>query len=430
MNIIDRRPNPKGKSLANRQRFIDRARGEVKRALSDALKRRKVGESDGGEKVSIPTRGITEPMFHRASSGGWRDYIVPGNKKFVVGDTIERPPSGDGGGRGQASPDDGGEQDAFEFVLSKEEFLNLFFEDLELPDLVKTRLKESEATQLSRAGFSVAGTPANLNLVRTMRNSLARRISLHRPTPTEIAALQRQVDAANAADDAEGAAQGSLDLDNAQRKAKRVAYIDPVDVRYNRFERVPRPNTQAVMFCLMDVSGSMTEAMKDLAKRFFLLLHVFLTRRYKHVEIVFIRHTSNAQEVDEETFFHRRETGGTIVSTALEEMMRIVRERYNPSNWNIYAAQASDGDNYTEDSDRCSQLLGGEILPLCQYFAYIEVGAEATLRHGFPSPPTDLWRTYGQIAAEHGNFAMRKVADPTQIFPVFHELFAKQRENA
>jgi uncharacterized protein len=430
MNIIDRRPNPKGKSLANRQRFIDRARGEVKRALSDALKRRKVGESDGGEKVSIPTRGITEPMFHRASSGGWRDYIVPGNKKFVVGDTIERPPSGDGGGRGQASPDDGGEQDAFEFVLSKEEFLNLFFEDLELPDLVKTRLKESEATQLSRAGFSVAGTPANLNLVRTMRNSLARRISLHRPTPTEIAALQRQVDAANAADDAEGAAQGSLDLDNAQRKAKRVAYIDPVDVRYNRFERVPRPNTQAVMFCLMDVSGSMTEAMKDLAKRFFLLLHVFLTRRYKHVEIVFIRHTSNAQEVDEETFFHSRETGGTIVSTALEEMMRIVRERYNPSNWNIYAAQASDGDNYTEDSDRCSQLLGGEILPLCQYFAYIEVGAEATLRHGFPLPPTDLWRTYGQIAAEHGNFAMRKVADPTQIFPVFHELFAKQRENA
>ncbi|HKW54637.1 MAG TPA: YeaH/YhbH family protein [Stellaceae bacterium] len=430
MNIIDRRPNPKGKSLANRQRFIDRARGEVKRALSDALKRRKVGESDGGEKVSIPTRGITEPMFHRASSGGWRDYIVPGNKKFVVGDTIERPPSGDGGGRGQASPDDGGEQDAFEFVLSKEEFLNLFFEDLELPDLVKTRLKESEATQLSRAGFSVAGTPANLNLVRTMRNSLARRISLHRPTPTEIAALQRQIDAARAADDAEGAAQGELDLDSAQRKAKRVAYIDPVDVRYNRFERVPRPNTQAVMFCLMDVSGSMTEAMKDLAKRFFLLLHVFLTRRYKHVEIVFIRHTSNAQEVDEETFFHSRETGGTIVSTALEEMMRIVRERYNPSNWNIYAAQASDGDNYTEDSDRCSQLLGGEILPLSQYFAYIEVGAEATLRHGFPSPPTDLWRTYGQIAAEHRNFAMRKVADPTQIFPVFHELFAKQRENA
>ena len=430
MNIIDRRPNPKGKSLANRQRFIDRARGEVKKALVDALKRRKVGETDGGEKVSIPSRGIAEPAFHLSGRGGKRDYIVPGNKKYIVGDRIERPPSGEGGGRGGASPEDGGEQDAFEFVLSKDEFLNLFFEDLELPDLVKTRLKETEATQLTRAGFSVAGTPANLNLRRTMRNSLARRISLNRPTAAEIAALERQVEAALAADDAESAAQGSLDLEIAQRRARRVAYIDPVDVRYNRFERVPKPNTQAVMFCLMDVSGSMTEAMKDLAKRFFLLLHVFLTRRYKHVEIVFIRHTSNAQEVDEDTFFHSRETGGTIVSTALDEMLKVMRERYSPDNWNIYAAQASDGDNYTEDSDRCSQLLGGEILPLTQYFAYIEVGAEATLRHGFPSPPTDLWRTYSQIAEQHKNFAMRKVADQTQIFPVFHELFAKQREHA
>ncbi|HUZ75029.1 MAG TPA: YeaH/YhbH family protein [Stellaceae bacterium] len=427
MNIIDRRPNPKGKSLTNRQRFIDRARSEVRDALADALKRRKLGEAGSGEKVSIPTRGITEPVFRSASRGGQRDYVVPGNKKFVAGDRIERPQSGGGGGRGNASPDDNGEQDAFEFVLSKDEFLDLFFEDLELPDLIKTRLKESEATQLARAGFSVAGTPANLNLVRTMRNSLARRISLHRPRPNEIEAIERQRQTALDADDAEGAAQADLELEIAQRRARRVAYIDPVDVRYNRFERVPKPNTQAVMFCLMDVSGSMTEAMKDLAKRFFLLLHVFLERRYKTVNVVFIRHTSNAQEVDEDTFFHSRETGGTIVSTALEEMMRVVRERYSPDNWNIYAAQASDGDNYTEDSDRCSQLLGEEILPITQYFAYIEVGAEATLRHGFPSPATDLWRTYAQVAERHGNFAMRRVADPTQIFPVFHELFAKHR---
>jgi uncharacterized protein len=426
MNIIDRRPNPKGKSLTNRQRFIDRARGEVREALSDALKRRKLGDGMSGEKVSIPTRGITEPTLRPASRGGKRDYVVPGNKKFVAGDRIERPQGG-GGGRGQASAEDNGEQDAFEFVLSKEEFLDLFFEDLELPDLIKTRLKDSEATQLQRAGFSVAGNPTTLNLVRTMRNSLARRISLHRPRQDEIEALERQVQTSLDADDPESAAQGKLDLEHAQRRARRVAYIDPVDVRYNRYERTPKPNTQAVMFCLMDVSGSMTEAMKDLAKRFFLLLHVFLERRYKKVNVVFIRHTSNAQEVDEETFFHSRETGGTIVSTALEEMLRVMRDRYSPDNWNIYAAQASDGDNYTEDSDRCSQLLGQEILPSAQYFAYIEVGAEATLRHGFPSPATDLWRTYAHVAEQHQNFAMRRVADPAQIFPVFHELFAKHR---
>ena len=431
MNIIDRRPNPKGKSLANRQRFIERAKHEVKDAIADALKRRKLGESEGGEKVSIPTKGISEPVLRRGARGGKREHVVPGNKKFVAGDRIDRPQAGGGGaGRGQASPDDNGEQDAFEFMLSKEEFLDLLFEDLELPNLVKTKLKTSETTQLTRAGYSIDGTPANFNIRRTMRNSLARRISLNRPSPSDLEAMERQIEAAEKADDAEGAAQARLDLEQARARARRFAYIDPVDVRYNRFERVPKPNTQAVMFCLMDVSGSMTEAMKDLAKRFFLLLHVFLTRRYKTVDLVFIRHTSNAQEVDEDTFFHSRETGGTIVSTALEEMLRVVRARYNPENWNIYAAQASDGDNYSEDSDRCSQLLGGEIMPLSQYFAYIEVGAEATLRHGFPSPPTDLWRTYATIAPQHPNFAMRKVADPTQIFPVFHELFAKQRENA
>jgi uncharacterized protein len=109
-------------------------------------------------------------------------------------------------------------------------------------------LKETEATQLTRAGFSVAGTPANLNLVRTMRNSLARRISLHRPRSHEIAAIERQIEAALAADDAESAAQGQLDLDVMHRRARRVGFIDPVDVRYNRFDRVPKPNTQAVMF--------------------------------------------------------------------------------------------------------------------------------------------------------------------------------------
>jgi uncharacterized sporulation protein YeaH/YhbH (DUF444 family) len=431
MNIIDRRPNPKGKSLANRQRFIERAKKEVKDAITDALKKRKLGDVDGGEKVSIPTRGISEPVFRTSSRGGKREQVLPGNKKFISGDQIERPSGGGGGGgRGEASAEDGGEQDAFEFMLSKEEFLDLLFEDLELPNLTKTKLKVSETMQLTRAGYAHEGTPANFSIRRTMRNSMARRISLHRPSPSEIEAMEQELKALEESGDTEGAAKLRLELETAVMRTKRFAYIDPVDVRYNRFDRIPKPNTQAVMFCLMDVSGSMTEAMKDLAKRFFLLLHVFLVRRYKTVDLVFIRHTSNAQEVDEETFFHSRETGGTIVSTALEEMMKVVQARYSPDNWNIYAAQASDGDNYSEDSDRCSQLLGGELLPLTQYFAYIEVGAEATLRHGFPSPPTDLWRTYATIAPQHENFAMRKVADPSQIYPVFHDLFSKDRADA
>ncbi len=431
MNIIDRRPNPKGKSVANRQRFLTRAKGEVKDALADALKNRKIADGAGtGGKVSIPTRGITEPTFRNSSRGGRRDHVVPGNREFVVGDQIQRPQGGEGGGGGQAGNEDGGEQDAFEFALSKEEFLDLFFEDLELPDLIKRELKETEAFQLARAGFSIAGTPATLNLVRTMRNSLARRISLNRPNPDEVAALEARIAEARTRGDDDDEMKAKQELDELQRRLKRIAFIDPVDVRYNRFERHPKPNTQAVMFCLMDVSGSMTEAMKDLAKRFFLLLHVFLLKRYKQVDIVFIRHTSNAQEVDEETFFHSRETGGTIVSTALEEMMRVVKERYRPEAWNIYAAQASDGDNYTEDSAHCTEIMDQQILPSCQYFAYIEVGPENGMRTGFAAPATDLWRTYAELTEGHPQFSMRRVADRTQIFPVFHDLFKKKTEHS
>jgi uncharacterized sporulation protein YeaH/YhbH (DUF444 family) len=423
MNIVDRRPNPKGKSLSNRQRFIARAKAELKAAVHDSLRRRKVADVENGEKVAIPTRGIGEPTFRHNRRTGSSDYVVPGNKQYVSGDEIPRPEGGAGGGGSEASADGEGE-DSFEFTLSKEEFLDMFFEDLELPDLVKKTLKESTAMELSRAGYSPVGTPANLSIRRTMRNSMARRISLKRPKSSEVAALEeelRQIEMGER--DSEDAVRVRQELELLLKRTKLIPYIDPIDVRYNRFERIPKPNTRAVMFCLMDVSGSMTESMKDLAKRFFMLLHVFLQRRYETVDVVFIRHTSVAEEVDEETFFYSRETGGTVVSSALEKMLKIARDRYPLDTWNIYAAQASDGDNYGADSGRCVDLLGNEILPLCQYFAYIEVGDSS----GGLMRDSDLWRSYSEVAPGHKHFAMKRVADPTQIFPVFHELFAKER---
>ena len=423
MNIVDRRPNPKGKSLGNRQRFIARAKAEIKGAVQEALRKRKVAEVGNGEKVAIPTKGISEPSFRHSRRTGRSEYIVPGNKEYVVGDEIPRPSGGGGGGGSEGSPDGEGE-DSFEFTLSKDEFLDMFFEDLELPDLVKKTLKETTATDIMRAGYTVSGAPANLSVARTMRNSMARRISLRRPKQGDVEALERELEELEAAGEDEAAARIRGELEILSRRAKLIPYIDPVDVRYKRFERIPRPNTQAVMFCLMDVSGSMTEAMKDLAKRFFMLLHIFLERRYRTVDVVFIRHTSTAEEVDEETFFYSRETGGTVVSSALEKMLEVARARYPLDVWNIYAAQASDGDNYGADSGRCVELLGGEVLPLCQYFAYIEVGEGGDSLMGRDS---DLWRSYAQVAPAHAHFAMKRVADRTQIFPVFHELFSKER---
>ncbi|CAA7624851.1 YeaH/YhbH family protein [Magnetospirillum sp. SS-4] len=428
MNVIDRRLNPKGKSLANRQRFLRRARAQIVKAVREASGNRSIQDIANGEKISIPADGLREPTFRRAAHGGIRDYVVPGNRDFVEGDRIDKPEQQGGGDGGSEGSPDGEGQDDFAFVLSREEFLDIFLDDLELPDLVKKKMKQTESTTPVRAGYSVTGSPANINIVRTMRNSLSRRIALRRPKPAELAELEAEImRLEESGEDPERLSALRVEFDRLVSKSKRVPYIDPFDVRYSRFEHVPKPITQAVMFCLMDVSGSMTEHMKDLAKRFFMLLFLFLSRRYQHVDVVFIRHTHEAQEVDEETFFYSTETGGTVVSTAFVEMQRVIHERYPVGDWNIYCAQASDGDNTSTDNPKTVGLLEDVILPACQYFAYIEVGAEYKDWLGRES---DLWRTYKQILKPGGHLAMRRVRVRSQIFPVFRELFSKERNDS
>ncbi len=431
VNVIDRRLNPTGKSLPNRQRFIRLAKSAIKEAVVRSIRERTLGEVDREQVVNIPVKRIAEPRLRHAATGGDRDRALPGNKEFLRGDTLPKPKGGEGGAGGEASPDGAGEDD-FSFTLTREEYLEVLFEELELPDMAKSRLKDAEAVQFQRAGHTPTGTPTNLNLVRTMRHSLARRICLGRPRPEELAALAdelRDVDLATAQDEAlQAQVERRLEAQRRlQAKMRRVAYIDPVDLRYNRFEARPLPTAQAVMFCLMDVSGSMSEDMKDLAKRFFLLLHLFLSRRYEKIDIVFIRHTSEAREVDEETFFRSRDTGGTVVSSALAEMRRIVEARYPIADWNIFAAQASDGDNYSSDSAYCKSLLSEKILPICQYFAYVEVH-EARQAQSYLANKTvsDLWKVY-ETCGPRPDFAMKRVFNKSDVFPVFHELFAKAR---
>jgi uncharacterized sporulation protein YeaH/YhbH (DUF444 family) len=425
MNIVDRRLNPRGKSLSNRQRFIRRARKELTEAVRKASGERSLTDLGGEGRVWIKADRLKEPQIHHSSQHGERDHVLPGNKQYQEGDRLKRPQSQGGAGRGSEGAEDGEGQDSFQFALSQEEFLDIFFEDLELPDLLRKQMKASDSFTPVRAGHAISGSASNLNLKRTMRNSLSRRIALKRPRPAEIAACEAEIadlSEAEAEEDIERRDQLSAQLETHRLRSRRVPFIDPVDVRYNRFELVPQPVTSAVMFCLMDVSGSMTEHMKDLAKRFYKLLYLFLGRCYKNVEIVFIRHTHLAREVDEETFFMSTETGGTVVSTAFEEMLRVVAARYPRDQWNIYAAQASDGDNVTIDNGKVAQLLKKKILPLCQYFAYIEVRDS-----GGREISTDLWRTYEQLTKSGESLAMRKVSERGQIYPVFRELFAREQ---
>lgn len=433
-HFIDRRQNPKGKSLGNRQRFLRRTRHHLKQKVNQAIKQRSVRDLERGETVSVPTKPIDEPQFVLSRSTGKRQRILPGNKEFTVGDRFKRP-SGGGQGRGREGAPDGEGEDEFSFALTKQEFLDILFEDLALPHLVKTDLMDVKTVRVRRAGYTTTGTQSNLSLRRTMRNAYGRRLALGRPSLSRLDRVRAEIEAIEAVEEEGGrdeAAQSALaalqaELARLEHRRRAIPYIDPMDVRYANRTPQEMPNTKAVMFCLMDVSSSMGEREKDLAKRFFILLHLFLERCYESTDIVFVRHTHFAQEVDEETFFYGRETGGTVVSTALKEMERIIAERYPTNNWNIYVAQASDGENLSRDSAECARHLHEHIMPLCQYFAYVEiVDSMMADRSDYAGPGHELWQAYDEVAQEWSNFQIRRVSGVRDIYPVFRELFAKR----
>ncbi len=415
--IIDRRLNGKNKSAVNRQKFIRRFRKQIKRAVADAIAERSVTDLDKGENVSLPTKDTSEPFFHHGS-GGQRERIYPGNKEFQQGDKIPRPEENQGQGQGsQASNEEGTGLDDFIFELTREEFLQFFFEDLALPDLVKTQLAAINETKKIRAGYKNDGTPSNINIIRSLRGAMGRRIALRAPYNKQLRDAEEALLSSKSEDDPEALALHEK-IDFLKRKIKRIPFIDTFDLRYNNRIDQPKPTTQAVMFCVMDVSGSMGYEEKDIAKRFFMLLYLFLTRNYEKIKVVFISHHTVASEVDEETFFYSRETGGTVVSSALTLMSQIIRERFPTSEWNIYAAQASDGDNWHEDSGICKKILNEKILPFMQYYAYIEITE---------NNPQSLWLEYESFKEAWPNFAMQRIEKIADIYPVFRKLFKKQK---
>jgi uncharacterized protein len=416
--IIDRRLAGKNKSIGNRERFLRRHKEQIREAVKRAIDGRGIKDMAQGEDVHIPKRDISEPVFGHGP-GGKREMVHPGNQDYVRGDRIERPSSSSGGGSGGGQASDSGEgDDDFVFHLSKEEFMQVFFDDLALPNLARTTLVETPEFKTHRAGYSSDGTPNNLHVVRSMRGAIGRRIAMGACTRRELAAYEQEWLAQQAALGEQHAQvlQLAQQIQALRAKLGRIPYLDPLDLRYRSRVRVPVPTTKAVMFCLMDVSGSMDESRKDLAKRFFILLYLFLTRHYERIDLVFIRHHTQAQEVDEHNFFHATETGGTVVSSALVLMQEIAKARYPTSEWNIYGAQASDGDNWHHDSGRCRELLAQELLPLCRYFAYVQVADEEQ----------NLWEEYKALCDEAKNFAIRKATTAAEIYPVFRDLFKKE----
>jgi uncharacterized sporulation protein YeaH/YhbH (DUF444 family) len=416
--LVDRRLSGKNRSAVNRQRFLRRFKTQIRKAAAEVVSGRKVTDLERGEKISIPSKDMSEPIFHHGA-GGRRNIVLPGNREFVSGDRVDRPEGGEGKGSGNGGGPQGEGMDEFAFELSKEEFMDFFFQDLALPDLVKKQLAAVPEVKRARAGFVSQGNPSNLHVVRSMKHAIGRRLAMAAGPREALREAEEALEALvvqglGASDEAETLREEIAAL---KSRVAAVPFLDTWDLRYaNRVDQ-PTPSSQAVMFCLLDVSGSMDEDRKNIAKRFFMLLYLFLTKSYERIDVVFIRHHTVAKEVDEDEFFNSRESGGTVVSSALELMREIILARYPSASWNIYAAQASDGDNWEDDSPRCRELLLQSILPLTQYFAYVEIEAEV---------PQSLWHEYERVKAASQRFAMQRILTLEDIYPVFRELFRKK----
>lgn len=418
-NIIDRRLNPRDKTIKNRQKFIQRSKEQIKKAVKDSIDKGNIADIENG-KARVKVKGVDEPEFHIDPDTGNKKYVMPGNDHFVVGDREDKPKknSGQGGKEGGL----GRSEDDFEFILNPEEYLDFIFEDLELPDLVKKQIKDVTKVKPKRNGFTNTGNPSQLDVVRSLKNSLGRRIGLCRPKDEEILKLEEELDQAKKARDLQLVKLLMEQLEQLKHKQIAIPWLDPFDVRYRNFTNVPQPMTQAVMFCVMDVSGSMGQNEKDLAKRFFFFLHMFLRRKYEKVEIVFIKHHEEAFEVDEDDFFQSRQSGGTVVSTAINLTRKIINDRYNVNDWNIYVAQVSDGDNYPNDKSKVVDAMQ-HLLPLVQYFAYVEIHADFSFRYS----NSDIWDQYKHLEKEFAHMQMREARDVKDIWKVFKELFSKEK---
>ena len=420
-SIIDRRKNPSGKNLPNRQRFLKRVKKQLRDQVREAMNTRKIKSKDG-EEISVPVDGINEPNFDYDRSTGEWERILPGNRDFIVGDSITKPPKRGGRGNGSEGGNTGPDQDDFRFSITREEYLDLVFEDLELPDMTKKTEKAATQFQRMRSGYQVNGSPSALDLVRSLKNSLGRRLALRRPKDDEIETLQMLIDTS----EGEEKQKHIGEMEALLKKRIVVPWVDPMDMRYRRWENQPLPNAQAVMFCLMDVSGSMGEAEKEIAKRFYLLLYLFLQRKYEKVDIVFVRHTEHAKECDEDEFFNSQESGGTVISTGLELVNKIINERYPLDAWNIYVVQASDGDNYTQDNQVVVDQLQ-VILPKVQYYVYAEVREtphQATFHYGIHD--TAVWTIMKTLAEHFSQLCHIKMDNVNIVVPTFREVFKKE----
>ncbi len=383
MSIFKKHESIADRSSSDRRRHREKIERAIKDGIHNIVAEESIIGKDGKKKIRIPVRGIKEYKFVYGNNGGGKVGAAPG-KNIKRGDRFSNQKSQQPGG-GEGKPGDEAGEEFYEVEITLEELSEYLFNDLQLPDLIKKSIKKIQSQKIKRKGYRNQGIRPRLDKKETVKRMLRRKNSLKR---------------------------NGNDIENEDFP------FNDNDLRYRHFKDSNSNSSNAVIFFIMDISGSMTKNKKYLARSFFFLLYHFIRSRYENTEIVFIAHDSDAYEVNEEQFFGRGSSGGTIVSSALNMCHDIMMKRYHPDNWNVYVFQCSDGDNWPSDNEKSKNIIQ-ELKQNCQLFGYCEITPNSGLH--FTPDISSLWDCFNKVKGQ--NLKLAKVVDKSDIWEAFSHFF-------
>lgn len=387
------------RSAGDRQRHREKVRQAIKDNIADIISEEAIIGKSKDKIIKVPIKGVKEYRFvygeNSAGVGQGNGDTQPGD---VVGQSADGKPM-----EGQAGDRPG--EDYYETDVTLEELIDIVFEDLELPFWERKKLRQVESTRLfKRKGVRSKGIRPRLDKKRSAKARLRRKHATIGPrrrseTPEEST----------------GVARHGLD----EKGRERFPFHED-DLKYRHLVEDVKYESNAVLICIMDTSGSMDTVKKYLARSFYFLLYQFVSQRYENTELVFIAHHTEAREVTEEEFFHKGESGGTFVSSGYVKALEIIAERYHPLIWNIYAFHCSDGDNFPSDNDAALEAAR-QLCEVCNLFGYGEIKPVGSYSFG-----GTLFQLFEQIDAE--NFCMVKIEKKDELWAAFHKLISVDRE--
>jgi len=385
MSIFKEHKTIADRSASDRRRHKEKIEKAIKEGIHNIIAEESIIGKDGKKKIKIPVRGIKEYKFIYGKGNNTKGVGSAQGKNIKKGQKIKSGQKQPGKGDPDKAGNEKGEE-YYDVEVTLDELAKYLFEDLNLPDLERKHAETVLSEKIKRKGYRKKGIRVRLSKKETLKNKIRRQKRSIRNGTYE---------------------------DNNEEDNRFPFHED--DLKYKHIEVKKKPVTNACIFFIMDVSGSMTKKKKFLARSFFFLLYQFIRYRYESVDLVFISHTTEANEVNEDDFFKKASSGGTYISSGLQKTLEIIETRYNPTSWNIYAFHCSDGENWKEDNEKAVNCMD-KIIDMSQLSGYIQI----------KEPQSKVW---GDEMAEifkpliSDKFKIVNIEKKDHIWPEFSKLF-------